>query len=229
MAKKTTLYNVRVKFNCFLIHEILSAVSFLAVLASMDTSVVSFSTEKLLKLMLVVVSSGIFMILLLRLGVRLFLEIRKPEVRPSLYCKYSSLSKTLEETLPILSTDYSLPLAFISMPRIVSILSVFLTELLCPSKWTGAIRFLREYLLLKDNSLVSLDWVVPVEPLHHSPLSQSRRGKPAQQGNVKNRMHSPSWIVLLMPGHLVCHSKPSLQFLCRSLVTQVGMYSTYTL
>lgn len=227
MAKKTTLYDVRVKFNCFLI-ELLSAVSFLAVLASMDTSVLSFSKEKLLKLMLVVVSSGILMILLLRLGVRLVLEIRKPEVRPSLYCKYSSLSKTLEETLPILSTDYSLPLAFISMPRIVSILSVFLTELLCPSKWTGAIRFLREYLLLKDNSLVSLDWVVPVEPLHHSSLSQSRQGKP-EQANVKNRNHSPSWIVLLMPGHLVCHSKPSLQFLCRSLVTQVGIYSTYAL
>lgn len=193
----------------------------------MDTSVVSFLAEKLLKLMLVVVLSGILMILLLRLGIRFVLEIRKPEVRPFLYCKSSSLSKTLEETLPILSAGYSLPLALISMPRIVSIMFVLLTELLCPSKWTGTIRFLREYLLLKDNSLVSLDWVVPVEPLHHSPLrslSPSRQGK-RREVNLKNPSHSPSWIVLLMPGHLVCHSKPSLQFLCRSLVTQVGIHT----
>lgn len=163
-------------------------------------------SEKILRPAFVLLLSGFLLIALLRLSVMVVLEPRKPPVRPSLYCKPSSLSKMLEDNVPVVSAAYSLPVCLTGLPRILSILAVLFLTRLCPAKWAGHLRFLREYLLLKDNGLVSLDWAV---------------ASTVHQHHVRQNKQHVRWIVLLMPGRLVCHSKSSLQSICQSLVTQV--------
>ncbi|XP_045036047.1 protein ABHD15 [Daphnia magna] len=159
---------------------------------------------------LIVMMGCLLSVALLRLLVFFVLEQGDP-VYPSLHYRPSSLSERLISTLPALRAAYTVPGCWTLVTgswRALLILVATIATQTC-TRWTGQVRFLREYLLMEDGGLVSLDWI-QLLPRMASPLIPDEI-KPSSKF---------SWVVILMPGQWVCDSKRDLQAVCRSLVHQ---------
>lgn len=154
----------------------------------------------------VVMLACLLSLALLRILVLMVLEPGEP-VRPSLHYRPSSLSKKLIGTLPALRAAYTVPSCWYLMTahsvRSVLVLVATAAAQAC-ARWTGRVRFLREYLLMEDDGLVSLDWAL----LGNNIWCQSTSS------------HHSKWIVILVPGRWICNSNKNLQSICWTLVDQ---------
>lgn len=175
--------------------------------------VVPYISDRILRPILTTLLACLLSIALLRLLVLVVLEPVGEPVRPSLHYRPSSLSERLISTLPALRASYTVPgcwsLVNSGLGAFLILVATAATQ--ACTRWTGQVRFIREYLLMDDEGLVSLDWV-----------QELRLAFPFDSDN-KSVCKSPSnfgWIVLLMPGQWVCDSKRNLQAVCRSLVDQ---------
>ncbi len=184
-------------------------------------------SDKLLRPALVGLLACLFGVTLIRILVFVALEPAGEPVRPSLHYRPSSLSKRLIGTLPALRAAYTVPGCWSLVggtTRAVLVLIATAATQLC-SRWTGQVCFLREYLLMNDDGLVSLDWArIPQQLAFPFTGQEEEEEDEEEEENDENRRrntsNSFSWIVLLMPGQWVCDSKRNLQNVCRSLVEQ---------
>ena len=179
-------------------------------------------SEKILRPALVGLLACLICVASIRLLVLVAVEPSKPH-KLKLHYRPSSLSKRLLSTLPALRASYSVPgcwTHFVAGPaRSVLILIATAATQLC-TRWTGQVCFLREYLLMNDGGLVSLDWArIPGQQqqlLTLFPFSNQEE----EEESRRSSSSSVSWIVILLPGFWVCNSKRNLQNVCLSLVDQ---------
>ena len=177
--------------------------------------VVSYISDRILRPILVLLLACLLCVALLRVLVLVVLEPIGEPVQPSLYYRPSSLSERLISTLPALRAAYTVPgcwsLMNGSFGAFLILVATAATQ--ACTRWTGQARFLREYLLMDDEGLVSLDWVQELRLAF--PFNANNDNK-----NIKSPHSNFGWIVLLMPGQWICDSKRNLQAVCRSLVDQ---------
>lgn len=186
--------------------------------------VLSHVSHTFFRAILVVMLASLSCLVLFRFLILIILEAGQP-IRPSLHYRPSSLSNKLISSLPTLTAAYTLPFCWSilkpSPVRSVVILIATATNQIC-AKWTGRIFFLREFLLMEDNGLVSLDWAQL--PRHQQQQTDTFQHQPEDQDRNKSSDNKSgqrfSWIVILLPGLWVCHSKKNLQSICRALVDQ---------
>lgn len=191
------------------------ALSFSSTMDTVVAAILPGINDKLLWPAVVTMLACLLALALLRLLIHLALEPGEA-VRPSLHYRPSLLSKRLIGTLPALRATYTVPSCWSLLAgssRAALVMAVTAASQAC-AKWTGQVRFLREYLLLNDDELVSLDWALTPERPYHLLTSNHVN----ERRNESASRHG--WIVLLIPGHWVYDSKKHLQSVCRSLADE---------
>lgn len=175
-------------------------------------AVLLYISDGILRPFLLIIVACLLSVTLLRLLVFIVLDQGNP-VHPSLHYRPSSLSERLISNLPALRAAYTVRGCWSLLPGSLRTLFILISTIATQTctRWTGQVRFLREYLQMDDDGLVSLDWV--------QLLPQFRLLSPFISGKDDIKPTSNfSWVVVLMPGQWVCDTKKNLQTVCRSLV-----------